>query len=241
MKRSGIAFFLLLTLLVTGTSLAGPPIAGDYQSTDLGGSVYVGRYTEAWDAAGAAILGGTTLNAESWDAAGTALGTQWRYWCSTMVADGTLLTNNVDGNGNGNRTYMKTFVGGYIWLSGSGPWANGDPDYPGVIDTYTEFETITYDNWVPIAAITNVQALAHFDNYVESCMTFYIGNGSRVADTDLGDTIPANYPDLLDPNCDATRTEGAAWDFFTITLSISGCTTPVEETTWGAVKAKYNE
>jgi hypothetical protein len=239
MKGSGIALFALLTLVAAGTAFAGPPLAGDYQSTDLGGSVYVGRYTEGWDAGGAAVLGGTTLNAESWS--GSALGTQWRYWCATEAADGVVITDNVDANGNGNRTYMKTFVGGYIWLDGAGPWANGDADYPGVIDTYVEFETVTYSEFVAIAAITNVQALAHFDNYPEQCMTFYIGNGSREADTDIGDTLPTDYPDLIDPDCNPTRTNGAAWNFFTITLSISGCTTPVEETTWGAVKAKYNE
>jgi hypothetical protein len=229
--------FALLTLLLAGTSVAGPPLDGNYNSTDLGGSVNVGRYTEAWDVGGGALLAGTTLNAESWD--GTNLATQWRYWCGSMIVDAVLIVDNVDGNGNGNRTYQKTFVGGFIWLSGTGPWANGDPDYPGTIDTYVEFETITYDQFVPVAAITNVQATAHFDGYSDNCMTFYIGNGSEVANTDLGDPIPADYPDLLDPNCGATRTNGAFWDLFTLTLSITGCATPVHETTWGAVKARY--
>ena len=239
MKRSGIAVISLLALLVAGTSLAGPPLDGNYQSTDLGGPVYTGRYTEAWDPGDAAILSGTTLNAESWD--GTNLGTQWRYWCGSLIADGVLIVDNVDANGNGNRTYQKIFVGGYIWLSGSGPWANGDPDYPGFIDTYVEFETITYDQWVPVAAVTNVQSSAHFDAYTDNCMTFYIGNGSQAASTDLGDPVPADYPDLLDMNCGATRTDGAFWDFFSITLSITGCATPVHETSWGAVKAMYGE
>lgn len=239
MKRSGIALFALLTLLLAGSSIAGPPLVGNYDSTDLGGVVYVGRYTEGWAPGGGAIQSGTTLNAESWS--GTVLGTQWRYWCATEVADGVLLTDNVNASGNGNRTYMKTFVGGYIWLDGAGPWANGDADYPGVIDNYTEFETITYSNWVAIAAVTNVQALAHFDNYPDQCMTFYIGNGSRAAATDIGDPVPLDYPGLLDTNCDATLVDGAFWDFFSITLSITGCTTPVEESTWGGIKSMYSE
>lgn len=239
MKHCGIGLIVVLTLLVAGTSVAGPPLDGNYDSTDLGGPVYTGRYTEAWDPGGGALLAGTTLNAESWD--GTNLGTQWRYWCGTLLVDGVLLTDNVDANGNGNRTYQKTFVGGFFWLSGTGPWANGDPDYPGTIDTYVEFETITYNEWVPVAAVTNVQATAHFDNYTDECLTFYIGNGSEVASTDEGDTIPPDYPALLDPDCNNTRVDGAAWDFFTITLSISGCTTPTQDTTWGAVKAMYGE
>ncbi len=238
MKRSGIVFAFCV-LLLAGTSLAGPPLTGAYDSTDLGGVVYLGRYTEGWDGSGGALLDGTTLHAESWD--GMALGTQWRYWCSTEATDAQLLVDTVNGAGNGNRTYMKTFIGGYIWLSGTGPWANGDADYPGVIDSYTEFETITYSNWVPTAAVTNVQATAHFDNYPAQCMTFYIGNGTRVATTELEETIPANYPDLLDSDCMATRTEGAAWDFTSITLSITGCEVGTEESSWGAIKSLYSE
>lgn len=239
MKRFGLVLTALVTMLLAGASLAGPPLDGSYDSVDLGGPVFTGRYTEGWDAGGEATGAGTTLNAESWD--GTDLGTQWRYWCGTELADGVLISDNVDANGNGNRTYVKTFAGGYIWLSGSGPWANGDPEYTGAIDTYSEVEIVTYVGWVSTAAVTNVQATAHFDGYADACMTFYIGNGSRNATTDNGDPIPTDYPGLLDPNCDATRTEGAFWDFFSVTLSISGCTTPVQETTWGAVKAMYGD
>lgn len=237
MRRFAMLLSVLFLGLLAGAALAGPPVDGIYDSTDLGGPVNTGRYTEAWDMGGAATDAGTTLNAQSWD--GTTLGTQWHYYCGTELAAGVILTNTVDANGNGNRTYMKTFVGGYIWLSGTGPWAGGDADYPGTIDNYVEFETITYQNWVKVAAVTNVQASAHFDAYPELCMAFYIGNGSLLADTNLGDAVPANYPDLLDPNCDATRTNGAFWDFFTITLTVTGCTTDTQETSWGAVKAKY--
>lgn len=239
MKFFGIVLTAILALAVRGTAFADAPLDGNYQSTDLGGSTYLGRYTEAWDAGYNATSSGTTLNAESWD--GSTLATQWRYWCSTESSDAVLLIDNVNSNGNGNRTYMKTFTGGYIWLSGSGPWGNGDPDYFGTIDSYSEFETIQYTNWVPIAAVTNVQATAHFDDYPGQCMTFAIGNGSRVATTEIGETIPADYPELLDPSCNATRSEGAAWDFYTITLSITGCAVATEESTWGGIKSIYAE
>ena len=226
-----------LLMLLAGASLAGPPLDGAYKSVDQGGPVYVGRYTEAWSTGGGALLVGTTLNAQSWD--GSALGTQWQYWCSTEWADAVLLVNTVNSSGNGNRTYMKTFSHGYIWLSGTGPWANGDPSYPGVIDHYVEFETITYQSWVPIAAITNVQASAHFDAYPSLCMSFYIGNGSRIATTELGNPVPANYPPFIDPSCNPTRTLGASWDFFTITLSIVDCNIGTEESSWGAIKSLF--
>lgn len=236
MKLSGIVLLASLALLPAGL-LAGPPLNGDYDSQDIGGPLYVGRYTEAWDAGGGAIQAGTTLNAESWD--GSMLGTQWRYWCATEAGSAVLLVNNVNSSGNGNRTYMKTFDGGYIWLSGTGPWANGDPDYFGVIDSYTEFETITYTSWVPIAAVTNVQAVAHFNDYPQLCMSFYIGNGTRVATTEIGESLLADYPDLLDPGCNATRTYGADWDFTSVTLSIVDCAVGTEEATWGAIKQLY--
>ncbi|UCF04843.1 MAG: hypothetical protein JSV33_13095 [bacterium] len=240
MKLYGIVALTALCVLLAGASLAGPPLDGDYQSVDLGGLVYTGRYTEGWDAGGNPTTAGTVLNAESWD--GAALATQWRYWCGAEISDAVLLVDNVNPTtGNGNRTYMKTFIGGYIWLSGSGPWANGDPDYYGTIDNYTEFETIQYSNWIPIAAVSNVQAIAHFDDYPEQCMTFYIGNGTRIASTEAGDPIPPDYPDLLDTDCNPTRTEGAFWDFFSVTLSISGCDVSTEEATWGAIKSMYNE
>ncbi|MBN1163274.1 MAG: hypothetical protein JXB45_01725 [Candidatus Krumholzibacteriota bacterium] len=238
MKHSGISVLALLILFVAGTAMADAPLDGDYQSTDLGGPVLTGRYTEAWDAGGGATENGTTLNAQSWD--GALLATQWKYWCGTEVS-AVMLTNTVNASGNGARTYMKTFEGGYIWLAGSGPWGNGDPDYYGTIDYYVEFETISYSNWVPIAAVTNVQANAHFDDYPAQCMTFYIGNGARMASTEVGDPILPDYPELLDPDCNATRTEGACWDFFSVTLSISGCTIDAEDASWGKIKSIHSE
>lgn len=239
MKRSGIAIYAILILLLAGTALAGPPLSGSYKSVDMGGPLYVGRYTEGWDLGGGAFTVQTTLNCASWD--GSALGTQWKYWCGTLQTPGVLLTSTVDANGNGNKTYMCTFVGGFVWLSGSGPWANGDPEYNGIIDSYVEFETVTYANWIPIAAITNVQAKAHFDNYAPVCITFFIGNGSRVATTDLGEPVPPNYPAFKTPTCDPTRTLGASWDFMTITLTITNCEVGTQATTWGAIKSIYGK
>ncbi len=241
MKRSGIAILAVaIAVLVSGTSLAGPPLDGVYDSTDLGGPVELGRYSESYLAPNGSLDPGTTLNAQSFD--GTNLGLQWHYWCSTQVTAPVLLVDNVNANGDGNRTYMKTFVGGYIWLNGTGPWANGDPDYPGIITTYTEFETIQYVNWVRVAAVTNIQASGKFDAYPAECLTFGVGNGSEVGSTDFGDMKPATYPELLQQStCDPGMPYGGWWDFFTITLTITGCTTPVEEATWGSIKAIYAE
>lgn len=239
MKINATLVFVTAALaLVATVALAGPPVPGDYQSTDMGGPIAVGRYTEGWNVGGSALSAGTTLNAQSWN--GVALGTEWSYQCAKTLAPATLLVDHLDANGFGNRTYMCTFVGGTIWLSGTGPWGNGDAAYPGQIDTYTEFETIQYNNWVPVAAVTNVQATAHFDAYPASCMSFAISNGSRVGSTALGGTKPATYPDLLLTDCSPTAPEGAWWNMMTLTLSVSGgCATPAKHSSWGSIKAAY--
>jgi len=237
MKQTALA--LLLSVALATPALAGPPLDGNYKSTDLGGSVLTGRYAESWLVPNGLLDPATTLNCASWD--GATLGTQWRYYCGTMVAPAQLISDNLDVNGNGSRTYMKTFVGGYVWLDGAGPWGNGDPDYPGTLQSYVEFETIQYVAWDRVAAVTNVSSAAHFTGYSLSCMTFAVGNGAEVGSTDYGMTKPADYPDFMDANCNPIGTLGGWWDFIGITLSITGCTVPVEETTWGAVKAIYGE
>lgn len=243
MKRRATSFVVLTCLglaaaLMATTCLAGPPLPGNYQSTDLGGTISAGRYTEGWVLGGGALSAGTTQNCESWD--GTALGTEWRYTCGTQLTNGVLILDTVNGSGNGNRTTACTYVGGIFWLNGTGPWANGDASYPGHFDSYVEYETVQYVNWVPVSAVTNVQSSAHFDSYPTTCLAFSIANGVRVGTTDLGDVKPPNYPDLLDPACNPTRTLGAWWNMMSVTISItSGCATPARTSTWGSLKALY--
>ncbi len=240
MRHLGTSILLLAALgLAAATAFAGAPLPGNYQSSDLGGVIGYGRYTEGWQSGGGALAVGTTLNAQSWN--GTSLGSDWKYWCATEQAPATLMFDAVNTSGNGNRTYMKTFQGGVIWLSGTGPWANGDPEYAGVIDTYAEFETIQYSNWVPIAAVSNVQATAHFNNYPSDCLAFQISNGTRIGTTDLGGVKPADYPAFLYAGtCAEGAPYGAWWQMTSITLSISsGCATPSKPSTWGSLKALY--
>jgi hypothetical protein len=239
MKKFATTLVILTALALTATaSMAGPPLPGNYMSTDIGGTIPVGRYTEGWDVGGSAFTAGTTQNCGSWD--GIALNGVWKYTCGTMLSPGVLIGGYVNAQGNGNRTYLCTYTGGTFWLSGTGPWANGDPDYPGVFDSYVEYETVQYSNWVPISAITNVQSAAHFNNYETFCMGFSIANGSRVGTTDLGNVMPPNFPALLDPTCAPTRALGAWWDFTSITITLTpDCATPAKSSTWGSLKAIY--
>ncbi len=239
MKRTVTILLVLAAMAFSATvSLAAAPLSGNYQSTDIGGTIPAGRYTEGWDAGGNAMGINTTQNCGSWD--GSVLGGVWRYTCGTELTPGIQIGGYVTPQGNGQRTFMKVYSGGIFWLSGTGPWANGDADYPGVFDSYVEYETVMYSNFVPYAAITNVQAAAHFNNYPTLCMGFSIGNGTRVGTTDLGNVMPANYPALLSTSCTPTRTLGAWWDFTSISLTLtSDCATPSKTTTWGSLKSIY--
>jgi hypothetical protein len=240
MKRLATIFAILATLALTASvTLAAAPLPGEYKSMDLpGGTIPAGRYTEGWAVGGGALLAGTTQNCGSWD--GSALDGVWKYSCGTELTPGVQIGGYVNSLGNGIRTFMKTYSGGTFWLSGTGPWANGDSDYPGVFDSYVEYETITYSNWVAISAITNVQAAAHFNNYPVLCMGFSIGNGTRVGTTDRGNVMPSNYPALLDPTCAPTRTLGAWWDFTSISILLTeDCATSAKPSSWGSLKAIY--
>jgi hypothetical protein len=228
---------MCLVLALPVFLLAGPPLNGIYESDDIGGVINTGRYSESWEAGGSAIDVGVVLNAADWD--GNSLGTEWAYTCGIQLTAPVLLVNNVDVNGNGNRTYMKTFTGGSIWLSGAGPWANGDAEYTGPISSYNEFETVQYVNHVRTHAVTNVSAIAFFDGYSADCMQFSVGNGLEVGATDLGDPMNPDYPAFLDMACGATRTEGAWWDMFNLQLYITGCDVSNTEIDWGELKSQY--
>jgi hypothetical protein len=98
MKRLATTLVILTALALTASaSLAGPPLPGNYMSTDLGGTIPTGRYTEGWDAGGSALSAGTTQNCGSWD--GSVLGGVWKYTCGTMTAPGTLIFSNVNAQG----------------------------------------------------------------------------------------------------------------------------------------------
>ncbi len=225
-------------LMLAAVALAGPPLTGTYDSTDMGGPVLIGHYSESWTVPFGNILSGTTLNAQSWD--GMNLGTQWSYSCGTLASDAVLLQDTVDANGNGSRTYMKTFVGGTLWLSGDGPWGNGEPYYSGPITSYTEFETIQFVGGVRTHAVTNVQATASLDGFPGSCVAFTVGNGVEIGSTDFGQSLPSTYPGFLDPDtCSPDRNLGGWWDMMTMSLYIAGCEVANEAPTWGEVKRMY--
>lgn len=227
---------LVVTLPVVAPANAQAPVPGVYKSTDLGGTMLPGRYSESWSVANGSLMVGNTTNSQSWD--GFSLGTQWTMSCAQVSAAPGLLQDTVDGNGNGIRQYQVNFTGGVGVFDGAGPWGGGSPSYTAPFMYYSEVQTYHYANNQVFAVLSTVQMQAEFDGYSD-CMTLSISNKEEQGTTDADPTDP-NYPSFLDPACGATRTLGSWGDAYEFTLVISGsCTIPTEQSTWSRIKAMY--
>lgn len=241
--RFAIAF--LLTLLVAGAltapAKAGAPVPGVYKSTDIGGTMLPGRYSESWTAANGHLALGNTTNTLSWD--GFTLGTEWSMSCAEISQAPVLLQDTVDGNGNGIKQWQVVYSGGVCVLDGGGPWAGGDASYTAPYTSYTEIKTFHYSNFALIAVIGTAQLQAEFNGY-QDCLTLSISNRAQHGDTDTA-AFPgaAVYPGFLDPgSCAATRTLGSWGEADEFTLVISGtCTVPTENASWSRIKSMYQD
>lgn len=234
--KSAITF--LLALLVSAPAVAGPPTNGTYKSSDLGGTMDVGRYTEYWPT-GTALTIGNTVNEQSWN--GTSLGLQWWWFCPYQVSAPTLLLDTVAG-GNGQKIWRLNYMGGTSWLSGTGPWAGGDNSYMANIDTWSAIVTQTFSGGVIVAEVRTVNAQATFVGYNATCTSIQLTNTDKFGDTNTG-SLPANFPDFWDwSSCVPIGTAGPGeWGSVSgITFTVTNCAVvPVQEKTWGGVKRLY--
>ena len=231
---------VLLVLVAAVPALAGAPTNGTYTSTDIGGTMLPGRYSESWYPNKLSI--DNTLNEQSWN--GAALGTQWHWYCPWINAAPTLLFNNVNGLGNGIKIWRVSYTGGYCWLDGAGPWGNGDPSYTANINTWTAIVTETYSGFVEVGTVRSQNATSTFVGYNSECMALEIHNTEKLSDTAHG-PLPANFPSFW--NWLGCFDQGPAgpgeWgDVDSITLTVDGCqTVKTEQKTWGAVKDMYRK
>jgi hypothetical protein len=230
MKRV-LAFMLAMVIAVP--VLAGQPADGTYKSTDIGGTMLTGHYSETWN--GGPMSVNNTVNEESWD--GVDLGTQWKWYCAYVAAAPVLLYNGVSGTtGNGNKIWQVTYTGGMAWLSGTGPWAGGDAFYSATVDTWVATVTETYSNFVEVGTVKTVNATASFDGYPDACIVLALSNLEKHGN---GDVLPLGYPEFKDNSCNAAAGPGEWGEVDDITYSILGCTVRTEESSWGSVKALY--
>jgi hypothetical protein len=235
-----IAMVFLICIAIGIPALAGPPANGTYKSTDIGGTMLPGRYSESWFPGNLVV--NNTLNEQSWD--GFTLGTQWHWYCPWIVVPPVLLVDTVDGAGNGQKIWRVTYTGGYCWIDGAGPWAGGDASYMANITNWTAIVTEQYADSVEVGTVRNHNARAMFTGYSEKCMSLSISNAEKLGDT-TGGPLPANYPDFWNwVGCVDIGTAGPGeWgDVDSITFTIIGCeTVATQPVTWGAVKGLYRE
>jgi hypothetical protein len=232
---SFVAFIAAICLL-GASAQAGAPLVGTYSSE--GGQVSHGRHTESFANNGEFLTVGNAVNAASWD--GATLGVQWSYSCpditsTLLLAD---LVNPVTGNGQ--KIYKKFFTGGTFTMNGTGEaWDGGDPVYTGVIDYYSETTTIIFSNFQRVNAVTDITWSGYFNGPRYPCVQ-WAANGATLGDTSGGGSLPAGFPPFVSPGtCDADRSYGIWWQDSDVVMTITECTVPSEESTWGQIKALF--
>lgn len=229
MRRREIVLSAIVCAALAAAGVASAaPVAGVYTSTDLGGSLLLGRASQSWTAPLNAAQGlGDVFNSQSWD--GSTLGTQWGFACGVQNAQQGVVDNRV--NGTGTVVFTNTFSGGNFYLN-PGPWGDGS----GTLNTTVEIVTVQYVNFAPAASVVNINSSGQFTG--SNCLlTFTIANGNGLGDTDVL-PFPADFPSLIDTNCNSTRLYGSWGEVRTITLRID-CPVPATQSSWGAVKATY--
>jgi hypothetical protein len=228
---------ILLSVLVSVPVLAGPPNNGTYKSTDIGGTMLPGRYSEYWATGPLSV--NNTLNEQSWNG---ALGTEWHWYCPWITGK-VLLVNTVNGAGNGQKIWRVNYTGGYCWISNTGPWGGTDPFYLANISSWVAIVTETYAAFIEVGTVRNHNASATFTGYNQECMSLDVTNIEKLGDTVADGPLPATFPLFWDWFvCAPTAGNGEWGDVDAITFVIQGCETiAVEQKSWGAVKALYRD
>jgi hypothetical protein len=229
---------LLLTCVclvaLTTAPAAADPVAGTYYSTDLGGSLLIGRYTNSRTSAALSGGVGDVFLAQSWD--GTTLGTQWDLRCA--YAPSAYVTVDHRTGGVGGVDYTRTYTGGTFFFA-AGPWGSGT----GVLGTSQVQTTVQYINIggvsTPMSFRDNIHTTGTFAGGV-CALTFFQSNGYNGGDTAWPSTPskPAGYPVFLDASCGSGGLYGSWGNINKVTFMIQ-CSTPTKPSTWGAVRKLY--
>jgi|GEM_PF-488102 len=253
MRRSVMVIATLAVALATIASAQpyDPPVHGVYKTTDLpGGTMLRGYFSESWPTAtpGHGQIS-NTINSASWD--GATLGTEWKLWCASISQPPVLVSDDRDGNGDGNVTWRTHYEGGRYWLSQNGPWSSDNlVDFTGETLSFIATTTFQYAFGGNLIGIrTNITMNGLFDQldprWDETCIVYEINNTSFFGTTDDGPK-PPDFPEFLDPAGCPTMVPlvpalGGWGDITHITLAVDVCAVPVRQSTWGEIKSIYSE
>ncbi len=233
MKKLQTSVFAVLAMFVCALSALAAPVAGTYNSTDLGGQLMLGRGSTWRPGVNSGFP--HVAHAQSWS--GSALGTQWEVSCPSAASYVSLVDNRVGGVGT--IVYTTNYTGGtFIFFAGGWPWGDGS----GTLNTTTEITTVQYimiaGNSTPVASRVNSNTSGVFNG--GCALTFAIANGTGAGETPTF-SKPATYPMFLDGTCGSASPSaqfGAWGDVTQITMRID-CVTETKTSTWGALKTIY--
>lgn len=234
--RKWILLFAAALIMVPVVASAAAPAVGTYKT--LYGQILTGRATESMPADLAEGQLGNLIMAASWD--GATLGTNWAVSCPQIGTAPVLTYDDVDEYGYGQRIYQTDYVGGQLWLSGTGAWAGGDPYYTSQLSTFRVIATKQYEAGVLVGVVSNINLRGPIDGYT-SCFEMALSNAELVGYTPIGPQEPGLFPPLKGPSdCGVDGSHGTYWDVHDITLTLYGsCVVPTEKSTWGAIKTLY--
>ncbi len=234
--RKWILLLAAICILVPVVASAQAPLPGSYKT--LYGQILPGRATESMPADLAEGQIGNLIMAASYD--GATLGTNWMVSCPQIGSSPLLTYDDVDEFGYGQRIYQTDYVGGQMWLSGTGAWAGGDPYYTSDVDYFRIIAFKQYEAGQLVGVVSSIKLRGDIDGYL-GCFEMAISNAELVGYTPVGPQIPGPFPLFKGPSdCGVDGSHGTYWDVHDITLTLWGdCTVPTHKSTWGAIKTLY--
>lgn len=226
-------------------AIARPPQPGTYRSTDLGGTLLPGRDLEGW-APGASLLSGVTVNLYSWvdpSDGPPSHGSEWLARCMGQQGSAVLLSDDVDGDGNGQRVYQRFFEvsSSFLSLDPNGPWGGGEPPtgFQGEFDAFSDRVTVRYVNGDAVATTSSAHGVGHFYSYPGYTLTLEIAQGNLVASGVLPGVygwFPAGF---YLPGCVPSAPAGAWWEVRGVTITIEGPPVATRGDSWGRLRTLY--
>ena len=234
MRKMLVALFVLAALVAVPVLASAAPVPGTYYSAFRGGAVLNGRASVSRQFPNSGNP--KVFNGQSWN--GSALGTQWEIQCgveNTLTPPDSSHFNKITGTGF--IVYTQTFLGGTfsIYTDPAVGWGFGS----GTLNTTVATSQVWFSNFIPYASSFTAFTSGKFNGGLCD-LEFAMSNGFGVGETPYLQK-PPTYPTFLAPDCspaDANHQFGTWADVNDIIAKIS-CAVPVQQKSWGQVKAIY--